>query len=234
MQAQEATSDQLYHLWAWCEANLKTIAVAAGILVVVCFAFYFHSYQQAQKEIEAGQALTQAMISNTGGPLADACLKVASEYAGTAAGQRALFEGATELFTTGKYADAQTEFQKLLDSDPNSFFAPQAALGIAASMDALGKTDLAVSAYQKAAGASGNPFVVATAKFALARIAEDQGKTADAVKLYTEVARNFQRTSMGNEAGLRAMELRKKLPATPTPSTMPTTAPAALPFKLNN
>ena len=45
-------------------------------------------------------------------------MKIAVDYAGTSAGQRALLEGATALFTTGKYADAQTGFQKFLDAYP--------------------------------------------------------------------------------------------------------------------
>ena len=55
--------------------------------------------------------------------------------------------------------------------------------------------------------------MVAAAKFALARIDEAQGKFADAVKIYTDIARAFQNTSMGSEAGQRAMELKIKSPA---------------------
>ncbi len=75
--------------------------------------FSFYSYRQNQREIAASEALTQASISDSGGQLADACLKIAADYAGTSAGQRALLEGATALFTTGKYADAQTAVPKI-------------------------------------------------------------------------------------------------------------------------
>ncbi len=99
------------------------------------------------------------------------------------------------------------QFQKFLDAYPDNFLAPQATLGLAASLDALGKTDLAVSAYQKAAAQTADLNVAANAKFSLARIAEAQGKFAEAQKLYGEVARTSERTSLGSEAGLRAMEL---------------------------
>jgi TolA-binding protein len=133
------------------------------------------------------------------------------------------------LFTSGKYADAQAQFQKFLDTYPDNSLTPQAALGIAASLDAQDKTDLAVSAYQNAAGQSSDVNVVASAKFALARLEEARGKLAEASKLYEEVARNYQNSSMGNEAGLRAMELKIKSPATPAAP-----ASAAAPFTLSH
>jgi TolA-binding protein len=234
MQAQEAatTTDILFRLWPWFEANAKRIAFGAAFLVIVVFVFSFYSYRQNQREITAGQALTQATMSAGSGSLADACLKIATEYAGTLAGQRALLQGATALFTTGKYADAQAAFQKFLDAYPDNFLGPQATLGVAASLDALGKTDLAVSAYQKAAGQTANLNVVASAKFSLARIDEAQGKLAEAQRLYGEVARTFANTSMGSEAGLRAMELNAKLPKAAPAMPAPASA-ASVPFNLS-
>lgn len=214
MQSQEATAtDFFFKLWPWFEANLKRIAFAGGAVVILVFLFSFYSYTQKQKEITAGQALTKVIISSTGTQQADAYLKIATEYPGTIAGQRALLEGATMLFTTGKLAEAQTQFQKFLDTYPDNFFTPQALLGMAASLEAQGKTDLAASAYQKVAGAGSNTSMAANAKFSLARIYDAQGKFADATRLYEEVARTYPNSSLSNEAGLRAMELKMKLPA---------------------
>jgi TolA-binding protein len=226
MQAQEAatTTDILFRLWPWFESNAKRLAFGAAFLVIAVFVFSFYSYRQDQREITASEALTQAAISESGAPLADACLKIAADYAGTPAAQRALLQGATVLFTTGKYVDAQAAFQKFLDAYPDNFLGPQATLGVAASLDALGKTDLAISAYQKAAGQTANLSVIANAKFSLARIEETQGKFAEAQKLYSEVARAYANTSVGSGAGLRAMELNAKLPKSPA---TPAPAPAA-------
>jgi len=233
MQAQEApatTTDFLFRLLPWFEANLKRLAFGAAFAAIAVFIFFFYSYRQGQQEIAAGQALTQAVLLSDGGQRAEACLKIAADYPGTPAGQRARLEGANALFTAGRYADAQSEFQKYLDANPDDFFTPQAALGLAASLDALGKTDLAISAYQKAAGETANANVVASAKFSLARLDEAQGRLAEAAKLYTEVARASSNTSLGSEAGLRAVELRAKLPAVPAAP-----APAAnVPFDLSH
>ena len=229
MQSQETTAtDYLFKLWPWFEANSKRLAYGAAFVIIAVFVFSFYSYRQNQNEIAAGQALTQASTSNNG-ELADACLKVAADYSGTAAGQRALLQGAAALFTSGKYADAQTQFQKFLDTYPDNSLAPQAMLGVAASLDAQGKTDLAVSAYQRALGQPSDGNVAASAKFALARLDEAQGKFAEASKLYQDVAHAFPNSSISSEAGLRAMELKMKLPAT---SAAPTSA--AAPFTLSH
>ena len=230
MQSQETTAaDYLFKLWPWFEANAKRFAYGAALAVIAIFVFSFYSYRQNQNEIAAGQALTRAGMSGSGGGLADACLKIAADYSGTLAGQRALLQGAAALFASGKYADAQTQFQKFLDAYPDNFLAPQAALGVAASLDAQGKTDLAVSAYQRAAGQTADLNVVAGAKFALARIDETQGKLAEASKLYQDVARSYPNSSISSEASMRAMELKMKLPAA---SVAP--APAAAPFTLSH
>jgi TolA-binding protein len=231
MQAQEATTEYIFKLWPWFEANAKRLTYGAILVAIAVFVFSFYSYRQNQREIAAGQALTQAIASSGDSEMAGACLKVATDYSGTLAGQRALLQGAAALFTSGQYADAQAQFQKFLDTYPDNPFTPQAALGVAASLDAQGKTDLAVSAYQKVVGQTADENVVASAKFALARLAEAQGKSAEASKLYEDVARSYPNGSLGNEAGLRAMELKTKSPAAPV---APAPAPAAAPFTLSH
>jgi TolA-binding protein len=201
------------------------------MVIIAIFAFAFYTYRQNQREIAAGEALTQACISESGSQLADACLKIAADYSGTIAAQRALLQGATVLFMTGKYADAQAQFQKFLDANPDNFFTAQATLGLAASLDALGKTDQAISAYQRASNETSDLNVAVNAKFSLARIDEAQGKLVEAQRLYGEVARTYGNTSLGSEAGLRAMDLNAKLPKAPA---TPAPAPAASePFNLS-
>jgi TolA-binding protein len=159
---------------------------------------------------------------------ADLFLKIAGDYQGTSAGQRAWLQGAAMLFAAGRYADAQTQFQKFLDAHPDSFFAAQAALGVATSLDAQGKTDLAAGAYQRVINISSDVTAASSAKFALAQIDERQGKLTDALNLYEDIVRYNPNSSLGSEAGLRTMELKMKLQ-----SASPSTAPAA-PFKLNH
>ena len=226
MQLQDAPATYFFKLWPWFEANRIRIAWGGGVIVVAAGLISFYSWQRDQKEIAAGKALTQVIRSiprnATASQQADLYLKVSTDYYNTSGGQRALLQGAAMLFAAGKYADAQAQFQKFLDAYPASFLAAQAALGVATSLDAQGKTDLAAGAYQRVINTSSDATVASSAKFALAQIDERQGKLTEAMNLYEEVVRNNPNGSLGSEAGLRAMELKMKLPSAP-----PSTAPAA-------
>ena len=231
MELQDAPATYLFKLWPWFEANRIRIAWGGGIIVVAAGLIWYYSWQRDQKEITAGKALTQMMSSiprnATASQQADLYLKIATDYQGTSAGQRALLQGAAMLFAAGRYADAQAQFQKFLDVHPGSFFAAQAALGVATSLDAQGKTDLAAGGYQRIINTYSDAVAVDSARFALAQIDERQGKLAEAANLYEAIVHYNPNGSLGAEAGLRLMELKMKLPSAP-----PATAPAA-PFKLN-
>jgi predicted negative regulator of RcsB-dependent stress response len=226
MQTQDATAIYLFKLWPWIENNKKRILIGAGIIITAIFIFYFAASQRAQKEIDAGKALTDAVIATGGGQSADAYLKISADYPATLAGQRAALQAAGVMFAAGRYADAQEQFQKFIDAHPDSAFSSQATLGVAASLDAQSKQDLAVAAYQKAIGPS-DATTTSIAKLATARIYESQGKLKDAFTLYEDVARSNPGGTLGSEAAVRAMELQTKLPAVPV-----STAPANS-FKLN-
>jgi TolA-binding protein len=232
MKLQDAPGTYLFKLWPWFEANRIRIIWGGGVIVVAAGLISFYSWQRGQNEITAGKALTQMMSSiprnATASQQADLYLKITTDYQGTSAGQRALLQGAAMLFVAGRYADAQAQFQKFLDVHPDSFFAAQAALGVATSLDAQGKTDLAAGVYQRIINNYSDAVAVDSARFALAQINERQGKLAEAVNLYEAIVRYNPNGSLGSEAGLRLMELKTKLQ-----SASPSTAPAA-PFKPNH
>jgi len=225
MQPQETTAAYFFKLWPWIEANKNRLIFGAVIIVIAGFFVAFFFWRQNQKELAAGQALTEVVVStppnaNTG-QLADSYSKIAADFPGTRAGERATAQNAASLFEAGKYSEALAQFQQFLKIYPDSVFSPQAALGVAASLDAQGKTDLASSAYQRVISRFPDPNAVSVAKFALAQISERQGKLAAAENLYEEVARSNPNGSLGSEAGIRAMELKAKLPPASTPSVPP-------------
>src|SRR5476649_265190 len=150
MQAQDATEVYLFKLWPWLEENKKRIAIVGGVVVAAILVLYFMSVQRTQREIDAGKALTDAVIAAGGGQSADVYLKISADYPGTLAGQRAAAAAAAAMFEAGRFADAQAQFQKFLDAHADSALSSQAALGVAASLDAQGKTDMAASSYQQA------------------------------------------------------------------------------------
>ena len=175
MQAQDATTLYLFKFWNWVEVNRNRVIGGAVVAAVVVLIVWFMVSQRTAKEVAAGQALTQAAFSG-GYQMADAYAKVAAQYPGTTAGQRALLLNAAALFEAGKFSDAQAQFQKFLDAHPDSEFSSQALLGVATSLDAQGKTDLASGAYQRVINNSSDIAAASAAKFGLARIEESQGK----------------------------------------------------------
>ena len=225
MQPQETTTAYFFKLWPWIEANKNRFIFGAVIIVIAGFLIAFHLWRQNQKELAAGQALTEAFVSIppnvNASQLADSYSKIAVDFPGTRASERAAAQSAAVLFEAGKYAEALAQFQQFLKTHPDSVYSPQAALGVAASLDAQGKTDLASSAYQRVISRFPDPNTVSVAKFALAQIGERQGKLADAENLYEEVARSNPNGSLGSEAAMRAMELKAKLPPASTPSAPP-------------
>lgn len=213
---------------AWSVTNKKQIAWGAGLVAVVALGTTFYFWQKEQTIVNAAKALS-ALEAQTafGAPRAqsaDAYLKVAADHAGTAAAPRALLQAGLVLFSQGKYAEAQAQFEKLNRDYTENPFRSQALLGVAASLDAQAKPEDAARAYKDIVDRFPNENVLSPAKFSLARIYESQGKLDQARTLYEELAGANANSSLGNEAGLKADELRQKMPA-PKPS-----APAVTPL----
>jgi predicted negative regulator of RcsB-dependent stress response len=220
MQAQETTTVFLLKMWPWFEENKKPLIAGTAVVAIVGFFLWFSSEQRTQKEIEAGQAMGRLMVSQAG-QSADAYLKVASDYSGTVAAQRAKLHAATFLFVHGNYADAQTQFQQFLDSNPSGQFNSQAWFGVAACLAAQDKLDDAITAYKRvidtaSTGPNGN-----AAKFALAGIEESKGQYNDALTYYEDVANTDVAGTLGAESRQRIIELRGQQPASGTTSASP-------------
>ena len=149
MQAQDTATAYFFKVWSWVETNVKQVLLGLGVVVVAIALVSYYFWRQNQLEIDAGQALTQVVVSaptySDASQLIEAYSKIAADYPGTQSGQRALILGATALFDGGKYPEAQAQFQKYLDTIPDGAFSASAALGVATSLEAQGKTDLAAS-----------------------------------------------------------------------------------------
>jgi predicted negative regulator of RcsB-dependent stress response len=222
MQPQDAPTAYLFKLWPWIEANKNRLIISVGIAATAIFLFSFFSWRGGQREIEAGRALTQLTFysppNSSPSQLANSYLKIANEYPGTLAGRRAWLQGAAVLFAAGQFADAQTQFGKFLEAHPDGAFSALAALGVAASLEAQGRSDSAIGAYQKVINGFSDLTAANAAKFALARIDEQQGKYADAFNFYEDIARANPGTPLATEAGLCTVELKARL-ASAKPAT---------------
>ncbi len=181
----------LYDFVAWLEVNKKQIIVVSVVLVVAGFAAYVWSYHQDARDLEANDALVSlnaaAESPRDRKPDPAALLKVAKDYAGTTAAERAKLLAAGAMFESGNYSEAEKLFDQFLKDRPGSPLAPSAAYGVAASLEAEGKVDQAIAAYQNVTVKYPNSSVAAEAKLNLAR---NYTKTqpAAALKIYDELS----------------------------------------------
>jgi predicted negative regulator of RcsB-dependent stress response len=239
----------MHRLWAWFETNKKQAGIAAGVVVVAGLIMWFVSWQRDQKEISAGEALSsvstfQTVNGTARQDAAEVYLRLASEYANTSSGARALLLAAGTYFTDGKYDQALKSFQRFTREHRDSPWMGEALLGTASCQEVLGKTNEAMAIYQDIKDHHSSDVEAAQAKFALARLYETQNKPELARPLYEDLARNEPYSSIGSEAGIRLEELmaRSAAPATLTqapapaaPVVMPPAVPAStnpVPFKL--
>jgi tetratricopeptide (TPR) repeat protein len=222
--AQLPLSDRL---WDWFDTYRKQMVLVAGVLAVAGVVIWFIFWQQEQKQINAGMALSQVAAGQLDGTglktvVSDAYLKVAKDYPNSMTGARALLLAAGSLFTEGKYADAQGQFERFNREYQATPFRGEALLGVAACLDAQGKTDQAVAAYKDLVTRHPNESFVPQAKFSLARLYEAQDKPELARDLYQDIERSAPFTSLGNEAGVRLEELIAKHPTlAPAPPPPP-------------
>ena len=228
MQQDTAQLSLFERLWAWFETNKKQAIWGICVVALVAFLASFYFWRQAEREVRASEALTQAevdMVSKNGSRVEspDAYLKIVAEYPGTKAAGRALLQAGAALFAEEKYAEAQAQFERFSKEYANSTFLPEATLGVAACLDAEGKKADAALAYERVAKNHPTATVVPQAQLALARIHQSQGKLEQALLGYEKLAQSEgPNSSIGYEAGLRAEELKEKMPAVST-NELPTT-----------
>ncbi len=226
-------------LLVWFEANKKQAAWGAGIVVVLGFVTGYYVWSEGTKEVEAAEALSQVTASGLfAGPgrttPAEDYLKVADAHRGTPAGGQALLLAAGTFFSEGKYAEAQTQFQRFSRDYPGNPFSSQALLGIATCLDAQGKTEEAARAYKDTADRFPNAPTATQAKFGLARTCESQGKLDQARLLYEEISKAEPYGFTGSEAVMRLEALKSNQPAATPQATPPSSASTNLPaFKLS-
>ena len=93
MQTQDAPAEIIFKLWPWLEANQKRLITAAAAIAAVAAIYYFITERHAQREVDAGRALTQLLMTPPANAapaqLAAVYAQLAANYSGTTAGIRA-------------------------------------------------------------------------------------------------------------------------------------------------
>jgi TolA-binding protein len=217
--------------WAWFEANKKQTLWAVGGILIVGLIVSYYVYHKDEAEIEASEALSNVSVPQLAGAgkdadMAQAYLKVTATYPNSTAGARALLLAAANLFVQGKYAEAKTQFDRFTREHRDSPFLGEALLGIAACLDADGKSRDAMAAYKDIIDHHAGDNVVPQARFALGRLYEAQNEPEQARNMFEEVERTNPYGSLGSEAGMRLEELKAKYPNLFAPKTPMTNSTA--------
>jgi tetratricopeptide (TPR) repeat protein len=219
MQRDVAPQDNFVKFLAWVQVNQKRLILWGALVIAVILAVVSVVAYQRQKETAGSLALSSVyapLSPSTPMPpgTADAYLKVANEHNGTKAGARALLLAGATFFSEKNYAEAQKLFERFLKEYPDNEFVPNAHYGIAATLDAQGKTAEATAKFEQIRRVYASDSIIDETKLALARLYENQNKAEEAHKLYTEVLQSNpgQYSGIGNEAGMRREELEAKYP----------------------
>jgi tetratricopeptide (TPR) repeat protein len=206
----------VYDVLAWLEVNKKRVAIVALVLVALGFGIATLRYMNEQKELKASGALLAlkpTLTPQTNVPPAQPSdlLKVAEQYTGTSAAERARILAATALFTEGHYADAEKGFADFVKGHSESPWVAEAAYGVGAAQEAQNKLNEAQASYQNVATAYANTAVVDDAKLALARIFDLQKKPDQALRLYNELLAPRPGAQPGETPNAKAFEKREAL-----------------------
>ncbi len=199
----------------WGDAHKKQLLASFGVVLVVGLGIAFWFVHKNNVQGDANNALSMVLSRDitavSPAPTADAFLKVADDYSGTDAAQRAAVLAASQLYASGKFDDARGQFQKFLQQYPGSSFLGTAALGIAACADAMGQTNDAIAGYKNVTEHYPDPTVSPRARFALSRLEEAQGNAREAENQLQDIAKEFPGL-MNAEISERLVELLKAHP----------------------
>jgi len=218
MGSQATGSTRMIEFAAWVEVNKNKLLIGAAIVAAAIGAYAFYKWHRDETEAEANAALLKVDKPGVRSELApepgaQAFLQVATAHPGTSAAGRALLFAAGASFREYKYEDAKTQFEQFLRDYAESPLAPTAALGVAASLDAMNKTNEALLAYQDVGNRFGGAAVAAPAKLGLARLyAAADGSAAQALKICEELMRPNARSVWSAEAASLRKQLLSRYP----------------------
>lgn len=229
MQSGSSESTSFYEFLAWLEVNKKRVITGITIVLALIVVVYVYLYFREQTELSASRAL-MALRPAAGAseaatsPAPTDLLKVTESYPSTSAGERALLLAAGSLFSEGKYAEAQTQFERFQRDHAGSLLTPIAALGIAASLDALDKVDAAMGAYQAVANQYPDDPAAVRARLGMATLHEVKKQPEQALKIYEDLSKQ----PGAGTAVMEAMHQKERL-LRQFPQLAPTNVPAASP-----
>jgi predicted negative regulator of RcsB-dependent stress response len=227
----------LYDFYGWLHTNRKRVLAGAVVVAAIAAIIAFVTWRSSEREAAANRALLAVpSLLNEPVPAGDPAsasqyLNINQQYAGTSPGAAAQLLAARDLFLCGKYPDAQKEFSQFVADHPTHPLAAQAIVGIAACMEAQGKTNDAVQQYKKINLLyKDDASIILPIRLTLGRLSEADNKPAEAVEYYKDLVNLRDRNDPWvMEAYERLRLLIAKHPElNPTPQQPASAAPSPL------
>jgi predicted negative regulator of RcsB-dependent stress response len=194
--SQTQSTDTVYAVLGWLHANRNRLLIGLGVVAAVGLIAGIATWKKDQDAANAEALLFELPVASSPNmpvipPAPSAYLDLAAKYPNTSAGEYAQLFGAESLFVNGSYAESQREFSKYLQEHPESPLAAEARMGMAACLEAQGKTSEAIQEYQRVtAGYPSDVNVTEPAKLTMARLYEQQNRPDQALTFYSELARS--------------------------------------------
>lgn len=188
MEAESTNPPSQFDLVAWLAENFKAVLIAVVVVVAIGAGIGLYSWNKERSAIKANEqvfAKPSIGLAKTTAS-ADTYLKAAQDNSGNAVGDRAEVLAASVLFQQGKFSEAQSQFEKASKSSDNGIQA-EAALGVAASLDAQGKAADATAKYLDVVNKYATSAAASQARLSLARLYEAQNKPEEAFKYYEQL-----------------------------------------------
>ena len=224
METNAPQSAGLYDVLGWIDANKKRVALGVLVVAVVALGVGIFVWQRGQRAIQGEEALAglkmpysplEAPAAGTG----DALAKIAADYPGTPAAAKALLRAGTVYFGEGNFAKARASFDSYLREFGATAQVKDAVFGLAACLDAEGKSAEAIAKYKDfitnpayAADAVGD-----MARFNLVRLYEQSNQPQLALEVLTKMigtpAPNQPPSPAAQEAQAKIRAIYTKNPA---------------------
>ncbi len=210
-------------LLAWFEVNKRNVFAGIALMVVVIGGLIVQRHLNEAKVRDATTDLLAVVQPGRGEeskPDVARLIEVAQKHSGAPAAVHATLLAGRELFSSGKFAEARAQFDKV--TGERSVLGAIALFGVATCIDAEKGGAEALAAYQSVMTHPAASLVAGSARLGKARIHEALGQHREALALYDELSKDKDR-----EVAFGAMRLRAALVKAHPELDKPMTPPAA-------
>lgn len=135
--------------------------------------------------------------------------EAAAQYPGTRAGMVAHFHEASILAGLGKYAEAEKQYQEVINQADGTIYANTARLGLADTQIAQGKYDSAISIYTELSRDPNSQIPVDSVLMQLGRAYSGAGRKEEAARTFDRIVQEFPQSIYLSDAQ-QALETARK------------------------